>query len=80
MGWTEPWPAPGFLIFFFIGILFSGGFKPPLNRLHNITAFWFAGVLNPLYFGRPEFLNAFYFTGVSNPLYFEVDILNLQDY
>jgi hypothetical protein len=49
---------PNISNFFFIGMLFSGGFKPPLNRLCNLIAFWFAGVSNPLYLDDPECFNA----------------------
>jgi hypothetical protein len=58
---------PRFFNFFFIGILFSGGFKPPLNRLRNITAFWFAGVLIPLYLDVQNFLMLSILLGFQTP-------------
>jgi hypothetical protein len=53
--------------FFFIGILFSGDFKPPLNRLRNITAFWLAGILNPLYLDVQNFLMLSILLGFQTP-------------
>jgi hypothetical protein len=38
-------------------IQYSGGYKPPLNILCNLTPYWFAGVSNPLYLDDSEFFN-----------------------